>query len=268
LSQLIESQTKHDQKYQGQLDKYQQITTHSLCAPSVRPVNSTFPRQFPIILLAMISADEALAVLKAGNQRFKSNVRDLDAMASNARRGKAVHAQEPFAIILGCSDSRVPAEIVFDQGLGDLFVIRVAGNIVAPSLLGSVEFSAVKHGARLVVVLGHTHCGAIEATISELKQPTSNRSPNLQSIVSRIQPSVQTLLEAGMEQDDHKLISLATRANVRASVSQLRHGSQILENLIASDGLRIVGAEYVLETGEVEFFNDDDAGSFDMAREH
>ncbi len=208
----------------------------------------------------MIPADEALARLKAGNQRFKSNVRDLDAMASNARRGKAVHAQEPFAIILGCSDSRVPAEIVFDQGLGDLFVIRVAGNIVAPSLLGSVEFCAVKHGARLVIVLGHTHCGAIEATVSELRRPTDNRSPNLQSIVNRIQPSVQTLLEAGLDndKDDNKLISLATRANVRASVSHLRHGSQILEELIANEGLKIVGAEYALETGEVDFFQDED----------
>ncbi len=205
----------------------------------------------------MIPAHEALARLKAGNERFKSNVRDLDAMASNARRGKAVHAQEPFAIILGCSDSRVPAEIVFDQGLGDLFVIRVAGNIVAPSLLGSVEFSAVQHGARLVIVLGHTHCGAIQATVSELRQPSDNRSPNLQSIVNRIQPSVQTLLEAGLDEDDDKLITLATRANIRASVSHLRHGSQILEGLIANEGLKIIGAEYSLETGEVDFFHDD-----------
>lgn len=216
----------------------------------------------------MILADEALARLKAGNQRFKSNVRDLDAMASNARRGEVVQAQEPFAIILGCSDSRVPAEIVFDQGLGDLFVIRVAGNIVAPSLLGSVEFCAVKHGARLVVVLGHTHCGAIEATVSELKRPTNNRSPNLQSIVNRIQPSVQTLLEAGLENNEEQLISLATRANVRASVSQLRHGSRILEGLIANEGLQIIGAEYSLETGEVDFFGDDGNDASDVAIEH
>ncbi|MFK7859106.1 MAG: carbonic anhydrase [Granulosicoccus sp.] len=216
----------------------------------------------------MIPAEEALARLKAGNQRFKSNVRDLDAMARNASRGKEIQAQEPFAIILGCSDSRVPAEIVFDQGLGDLFVIRVAGNIVAPSLLGSVEFSAVKHNARLVVVLGHTHCGAIEATLSELKQPTDNRSPNLQSIVNRIQPSVQTLLEAGLQDNEDQLIRLATRANIRASVSQLRHGSRILEGLVANDGLQIVGAEYALETGEVDFFSDEDTGPHSTAIEH
>lgn len=216
----------------------------------------------------MIPADEALARLKAGNDRFKTNVRDLDAMARNAQRGKEVQAQEPFAIILGCSDSRVPAEIVFDQGLGDLFVIRVAGNIVAPSLLGSVEFSAVKHGARLVVVLGHTHCGAIEATLSELKQPSDNRSPNLQSIVNRIQPSVQTLIEAGLEHDEDKLISLATRANIRASVAHLRHGSQILEGLIANEGLQIVGAEYALETGEVDFFTDEHGFESTASIEH
>lgn len=216
----------------------------------------------------MIPADDALARLKAGNTRFISNVRDLDAMASNARRGDEVQDQEPFAIILGCSDSRVPAEIVFDQGLGDLFVIRVAGNIVAPSLLGSVEFSAVKHGARLVVVLGHTHCGAIQATVNELKGPSDNRSPNLQSIVNRIQPSVQTLLEAGLDKDDEQLIKLATRANIRASVSQLRHGSQVLEELIANDGLKIVGAEYALETGEVDFFSDDPGATSTAAIEH
>ena len=221
-----------------------------------------------IILSRMISADDALTRLRAGNQRFKSNIRDLDTIANNARRSELILAQEPFAIILGCSDSRVPAEIVFDQGLGDLFVIRVAGNIIAPSLLGSVEFCAVKHGARLVIVLGHTHCGAIEATVSELKQPSGNRSPNLQSIVNRIQPSVQTLLEAGVQNDDEQLVKLATRANVRASVSQLRHGSQVLEGLIAHEGLKIVGAEYLLETGEVDFFTENEAQPQESAIEH
>lgn len=221
-----------------------------------------------IILSRMISADDALTRLRAGNQRFKSNIRDLDTIANNARRSELILAQEPFAIILGCSDSRVPAEIVFDQGLGDLFVIRVAGNIIAPSLLGSVEFCAVKHGARLVIVLGHTHCGAIEATVSELTQPSGNRSPNLQSIVNRIQPSVQTLLEAGVQNDDEQLVKLATRANVRASVSQLRHGSQVLEGLIAREGLKIVGAEYLLETGEVDFFTENEAQPQESAIEH
>lgn len=204
----------------------------------------------------MIPADEALARLKAGNARFVADVHDLTEVTSRSRRADLVEQQTPFAIILGCSDSRVPAEIIFNQGLGDLFVIRVAGNIVAPSLLGSVEFSAVQHSARLVVVLGHTLCGAIQATVSELKRPSANRSPNLQSIVNRIQPSVQTLIEAGLDNDEGNLVRLATRANIRASVSHLKHGSQILENLIAHEGLKIVGAEYSLETGKVDFFTD------------
>ncbi|CAG0911358.1 unnamed protein product, partial [Cyprideis torosa] len=130
----------------------------------------------------MIPAEEALKRLKTGNAQFVAEGHDLASMSNQTRRANLVDEQTPFAIILGCSDSRVPAEIIFNQGLGDLFVIRVAGNIVAPSLLGSVEFSAVQHSARLVVVLGHTKCGAIAATINELKQPSANRSPNLQSI--------------------------------------------------------------------------------------
>ena len=216
----------------------------------------------------MIPADEALARLKAGNARFVADVHDLSAVTSQSRRADLVEQQTPFAIILGCSDSRVPAEIIFNQGLGDLFVIRVAGNIVAPSLLGSVEFSAVQHSARLVVVLGHTLCGAIQATVTELKQPSANRSPNLQSIVNRIQPSVQTLMEAGLDNDEEKLVRLATRANIRASVAHLKHGSQILENLIAHEGLKIVGAEYSLETGKVDFFTDGSGEDFVAVIEH
>ncbi len=216
----------------------------------------------------MISADEALKRLKTGNDRFVADKHDLTDLTNQSRRANLIESQTPFAIILGCSDSRVPAEIIFNQGLGDLFVIRVAGNIVAPSLLGSVEFSAVQHRARLVVVLGHTLCGAIQATISELKQPSANRSPNLQSIVNRIQPSVQTLLEAGLENDEERLIQLATRANIRASVAHLKHGSQILENLVANDGLQIVGAEYSLQTGKVDFFTDDDGGDQMPVIEH
>lgn len=221
-----------------------------------------------LILPYMITANDALARLMAGNKRFTSNVRDVDALASHGQRGQWVHDKQPFAIILGCSDARVPAEIIFDQGMGDLFVIRVAGNIVAPSLLGSVEFSAVQHQCRLVVVLGHTHCGAIKATVNELKQPTANRSPNLQSIVNRIQPSVQTLLEAGLENDESELVKLAVRANIRSSVAHLRHGSQVLEECIANDGLHVIGAEYSLETGIVEFFHDEGDSTQGAGIEH
>ena len=202
----------------------------------------------------MIPAAEALQLLRDGNRRFVMNVRSHDSLASEARRTEVAAGQEPFAIILGCSDSRVPAEIVFDQGLGDLFVIRVAGNIVAPSQVGSVEFAAERFGTRLVVVLGHSQCGAILATIDELKRPTINQSRNLHSIVDRVRPAVEPLLNTELRLQPDELVRQAVRANVRTSVSHLRHGSRILEQLIEKDNLIVVGAEYSLETGVVDFF--------------
>lgn len=203
----------------------------------------------------MASAREALTRLRDGNLRFASNVRGSDAFVSHTRRADLAAGQQPFAIVLGCSDSRVPAEIVFDQGLGDLFVIRVAGNIVAPSQVGSVEFAAARFGTRLVVVLGHSQCGVILATLEELRRPTENQSRNLQSIVDRVRPSVEGLLTPDLDHDPGTLVKQAVRANIRASANQLRHGSQVLEQLIQDDGLLVVGAEYSLETGVVEFFD-------------
>jgi carbonic anhydrase len=203
----------------------------------------------------MISARKALDRLREGNRRFVSEVRSQHVFASEARRSQLAVGQEPFAIILGCSDSRVPAEIVFDQGLGDLFVIRVAGNIVAPSQIGSVEFAAERYGTRLVVVLGHSQCGAILATLEELRRPTANQSRNLHSIVDRIRPSVEALLATELRHDPDALVRDAVRANVRVSASHLRHGSEVLEKLIERDGLAVVGAEYSLETGVVDFFD-------------
>jgi carbonic anhydrase len=203
----------------------------------------------------MIPAREALARLVEGNRRFASGLRSHDRPTSPARRDELVAGQEPFAIILGCSDSRVPAEIVFDQGLGDLFVIRVAGNVVAASQVGSVEFAAARYGTRLVVVLGHSQCGAILATLEELQQSTENRSRNLRSIVDRVRPSVETLLATELRHDPVALVQQAVRANIRASANHLRHGSEILEQLIQDKGLMVVGAEYSLETGVVEFFD-------------
>lgn len=179
----------------------------------------------------------------------------VDTLAGQTRPSDLAAGQEPFAIILGCSDSRVPAEIVFDQGLGDLFVIRVAGNIVAPSQVGSVEFAAGRFGTRLVVVLGHSQCGAVIATLEELGRPSQDQSPNLHSIVDRIRPSVVPLLGTGLAQQPDDLIRHAVRANIRASANHLRHGSELLEQLIQKDGLRVVGAEYSLESGSVEFFD-------------
>jgi carbonic anhydrase len=203
----------------------------------------------------MILAREALALLQEGNRRFVSDISNRDPIASRARRLELAGRQEPFATILGCSDSRVPVEIVFDQGLGDLFVIRVAGNIVAPSLIGSVEFAAEQFGTRLVVVLGHTQCGAIDTTLQQLRRPVENQSRNLHSIVDLIRPSVEGLLATELRHDPHALGQAAVRANIRASVRHLRHGSDIIEHLIQKAGLMVVGAEYSLETGVVDFFD-------------
>lgn len=203
----------------------------------------------------MISAREALERLKVGNQRFVQGNPNERLLNSQRRRSELVDAQKPFAIILGCSDSRVPAEIIFNQGLGDLFVIRVAGNIVAPSLIGSIEFAAEKFGTRLVVVLGHSTCGAVLATLDELERPSEQRSPNLRAIVDYIRPSIAELLETDLRHDKTTLVHHAVRANIRASVNHLRHGSRILENLMQNDGLLVVGAEYSLATGKVDFFD-------------
>jgi len=203
----------------------------------------------------VIPAADALARLREGNLRFASDVTSHAGTGFRSRRLETATNQEPFAVILGCSDSRVPAEIVFDQGLGDLFVIRVAGNIVAPSQIGSVEFAAERTGARLVVVLGHSRCGAILATLEEMARPSKEQSRGLRSIVERVRPAIEPILMSQITPTDDALIRRAVRANVTASVSHLRHGSEILERLIQTDGLVIVGAEYCLETGVVEFFD-------------
>jgi len=199
------------------------------------------------------SAIEALQFLRNGNRRFVTGDLRSERLASLARRSELTAGQEPFAVILGCSDSRVPVEIIFDQGLGDLFVIRVAGNVVAPSLIGSVEFAAAKFGTRLVVVLGHTNCGAINATLDELQQPASNPSRNLLSIVDRVRPSVEKVLAESAGLPRAELVRRAVRANIESSVKQLRHGSDLIVDLVRNDGLLVVGAEYSLETGLVEF---------------
>tara|TARA_R110002096_G_scaffold159011_9_gene324653 strand:+ start:6503 stop:7144 length:642 start_codon:yes stop_codon:yes gene_type:complete len=205
--------------------------------------------------IIMESAQEALERLKEGNLRFQADVRGLHSHPSQERRSELVSGQTPFAILLGCSDSRVPGELIFDQGLGDLFVIRVAGNIVAPSQIGSVEFAASQFGTPLVVVMGHSMCGAVQATLDQLETPQENRSPNLRSIVNRIRPAVETLVEAESGKSPEELLEIAIRANIRASVNQLRNGSAILESLIQDNGLMVVGAEYSLETGVVDFLD-------------
>ena len=203
----------------------------------------------------MTKAQQALQSLIEGNRRFTEQTQADGATSEDMRRYRLLERQNPSAIIVGCSDARVPAEIIFDQGLGELFVIRVAGNIIAPSQVGSVEFAAERFGTPLVVVLGHSQCGAVEATLDELERPGDSRSPNLRAIVERIRPSVESLLDTELRQDRGRLMQKAVRANIRASANQLRHGSAILEKLIAQGDLLVVGAEYALETGQVEFFD-------------
>lgn len=202
---------------------------------------------------ANLTAREALARLIEGNRRYLQNVRSIESMLNHSHRD--MQSQQPFAIILGCSDSRAPAEIVFDQGLGDLFVIRVAGNIVAPSLVGSVEFAADKFGTRLVVVMGHTGCGAVAAALDAIQRKQGPASRNLMSIVDRVRPSIESLVATDLSRDPTRLAREAMRANVRASVSHLRHSSEIIERLAATDGLWVVGAELDVTTGEVGFFD-------------
>ena len=203
----------------------------------------------------MITALEALAELREGNRRFVDGVRSSGTLASQSRRNEVATAQLPFAVVLGCSDSRVPAEIVFDQGLGDLFVIRVAGNIVASSQIGSVEFAVERFGTPLVVVLGHSRCGVVLATVEELLRPSELRSRNLRSIVDRVRPSVEPLLATELRHRPEALVEHAVRANVRASANHLRYGSELLESLIQKERVLVVGAEYSLETGKVDFFD-------------
>lgn len=206
-----------------------------------------------------VTGKQALAMLKEGNKRYVASLSDKDGLMQTTPKLVAVDEQSPVAIILGCSDARVPVELVFDQGLGDLFVIRVAGNVVAPSQIGSVEFAADKFGTRLVVVLGHSHCGAVTACVEALMNPEQEQSPNIRSIVDRISPSVYNLHEiaaaSGGEVDTDELIDRSVRANVRMSVSQLKHGSRIIEDMVDTGDLLVVGAEYDLQTGQVKFLN-------------
>lgn len=200
-----------------------------------------------------VSWQQALERMREGNARFVTNVRSMEAMTTSQKRNALVAGQNPFAVILSCSDSRVPSELVFDCGLGDLFVVRVAGNVVAPSIVGSVEFAVERLGTELVVVMGHTQCGAIKATVDSLANGGLGLSTNLRDLVSRISPAVANLLNTGLSRED--LLVSAERANVRASVNQLRHSTRAFEDKIAAGTLAIVGAEYALENGQVDFFD-------------
>lgn len=204
----------------------------------------------------MIEATDVLKRLRDGNSRFVAGVRSSNTIPDPERRRELLlEGQNPFAVILGCSDSRVPAEMIFDQGLGDLFVIRIAGNIVAPSQIGSIEFAVERFGTPLVVVMGHTNCGVVAATLEQIQKPQENQSRNLRSIVERIRPFVEPLVATELRNDPVALLKQAVRVNIRVSVNQLQHGSEVIERLVNREELVIVGAEYSLETGQVEFFD-------------
>ena len=203
----------------------------------------------------MITASEALERLKEGNRRFISGEGGRDLNFEHARRLELAEHQAPFAILLGCSDSRVPSEMVFDQGLGDLFVVRVAGNIASKTQLGSIEFAAEKFATPLLVVLGHSGCGAVAAAVDDILSPVEIASPNLSKVVRHVRPVVETLhrMNPGSARDD--LVSEAVGANVRAVVEQVGSDSAVLDKRIREGRLQVVGAEYSLETGEVSFFD-------------
>ncbi len=203
----------------------------------------------------MISAHEALERLREGNRRFMSQAESHIGLEGQERRNELLEGQEPFAAVLGCSDSRVPAEVVFDQGLGGLFVVRVAGNVAAPSQVESVEFAVSRLGTRLVVVLGHTMCGAVQATLEALERPEEDRPADMGAILGRIRPSVEPLLKTDLRQNREELVSKAVRANIRASADHLRQRSSLLAGMVDTERLLIVGAEYSLHTGFVDFFD-------------
>ncbi len=204
----------------------------------------------------MISAEEALQRLVSGNQRFVSNTRAVDPASSQTRRNELVSGQHPFAVILGCADSRVPAEMVFDQDFGDLFVVRVAGNIVQPALLGSIEFAVQSFGTPLIVVLGHTQCGAVKATLDVIETSSKPDSPNLEAIVESIKPAVMPLTKT-LKDDKEALLAQAIRANIFSSADHLQRNSKVLEQLVQSNMIKIVCAEYSLDTGRVDFIDSD-----------
>jgi carbonic anhydrase len=203
----------------------------------------------------MTSALEALESLREGNRRFMWGVRDVSTLTNQSRCAELVPGQRPFAAVLGCSDPRVPVEIVFDQGPGSLFVVRVAGNVATASQIDSVEFAVERLGTPLVVVLGHTKCLAVETTLEELAGPAADGPREPHSIFDSIRPAVEGLLAAGPEHDREALMRQAVRANVRAAADRLRHGSAAIEELIRDGRLLVVGAEYSLETGTVDFFD-------------
>jgi carbonic anhydrase len=192
--------------------------------------------------------------LQEGNDRFIKGESRLNSQSSIEKLiSSANKNQVPKAIILSCSDSRTPAEMILDQDIGDLFVIRVAGNIIAPSLIGSVEFAACTFSTKLVLVLGHTNCGAIKATLDHINNAHILHSENINDIVSRIKPNIFHISQ--MQINDEEKVQYATEANILASVNQLSHSSKLIENLVSENKIKIVGSVLDLSTGKIKFLD-------------
>lgn len=200
-----------------------------------------------------LDASEAIQILKDGNKRFLAGQSiQTPGLSLKKLKNFAENGQIPKAIILCCSDSRAPVEMLFDQDIGDLFVIRVAGNVVAPSLVGSVEFAASTFGTNLVVVMGHTQCGAVKATLDHIEGVHTIASENIHDIVSRIKPHIFPISQIHDATYQEKLTQ-AVLTNIIASVGQLSHSSRLIEGLVSNGSMQIVGALLDLYTGEVNF---------------
>jgi len=194
-----------------------------------------------------VNSKQALEKLKAGNQKYVNS----DNTPANH---EYIAEQKPFAVVLSCADSRVPAEAIFNQGVGDIFVVRVAGNIATPSQIGSIEFACENFGSSLIVVLGHSGCGAIKASIGCSENGTDGLSPSLKSIVDEILPAIEPVLN-NAEIKPAELLQASTKANVEKTILDITNKSSLLKGLVDQGNLEIIGAEFSVETGLVNFYN-------------
>lgn len=195
----------------------------------------------------------SLDLLIEGNQRFARGLRSIETIPTlQTLRELAENGQKPFAIVVACSDSRVPTEILFDRGPGDLFVIRVAGNVVTPAIIASVEYAAQMFETSLCVVMGHSKCGAVQAAIDSIDKGVQGHSPNIQSLLKRIHPAVK---RAEMFQDDSRenFVNRCTFENVGRSMRTLLRKSDVLTKLKETGKFAVLGAHYDLHTGVVSF---------------
>lgn len=195
---------------------------------------------------ARLTPDKVVALFKEGNQRFTEN--DLTARDHSAQVRKSTNAQYPKAIVLSCVDSRVPVEDIFDRGIGDIFVARVAGNFINEDILGSMEFACKVSGAKLVLIMGHEHCGAVKGAIDDVKLG------NITAMLTKIKPAVAMTEYAGeRDSKNPEFVHLVCESNVQNSITQVRERSPILKSMEENGEIKILGAVYDMDTGKVSF---------------